>query len=150
MFANWLFPLRIRKRRGWLVIAGMVCGLVAGAFRCWLDWQIIANGGTGFLLPLRGAKDSLLVQAVLMTLVCTIWGGGFFGLFASAAYRRPVGLAVATTGFVGLCIGLAASEHAVTPIYAMAAFLATAGIAVALIVAWAIRPSDEPTEPFPE
>lgn len=150
VFANWLFPGRIRKRRSWLVLAGLGCGLIAGVIRCWFDSQIIADGGTGFFLPLRGAQDSLFVQAILMSLVSAIWGGGFFGLFASAAYRRPVALGVTTTGFVGLCIGLAGSEHAVTPTYAIGVFLATAGIAVALIVAWAIQPTDDPTESFPE
>lgn len=146
VFQKWLLAEGIRHRRGWLVVVGMICGVIAGAVCCWFDAQRIAEGGTGLLLPLPGDKEPLVTQGIVATLGCVIWSGGLFGMFASAAYRRPVGLGVVVSMCLSLAIGIAASERSVTSPLGFAIMFSTAGIALALIVGLVAGAEDDPAE----
>lgn len=87
---NWLFPKPGDARRGWILIVFMLIGAATSGIVVAHDLDQLSNQKDGWLLPFRGSKDSVNVQAGLFvafsTILCALPGS----LFASKYYRRPI------------------------------------------------------------
>ncbi len=107
---QWLMPEGAHERRGRWVLCALIAGIVCGGALMARDVGAVQVGRPGFLLPLAGAKDPLITQAVLVTLAIGIWMAAAMGILASVVYRRPILLTAAIAGYVSACIVFAADD----------------------------------------
>ena len=148
----WLLATDVGSdRRGWLVAIGAILGAILGAVACVHDLSAMQQNRPSVLLPL-GGKDGPLVESVLVVFAAFVWGGCVGGMFASAAYRRPVLFALSFAGLLSTCIAAAAARTFETAI-ALVVFFTTMAAGVALLLAAVIGSDDAPlidTEGHPQ
>jgi ABC-type amino acid transport system permease subunit len=144
----WLLPEGAHQPRGYWVLGALITGIVAGGALMARDVAALNVGKPGFILPLTGARDSLVTQAVLVTICFGIWSAGAMGTLASVLYRRPILLAAAIAAYLSACLGYAGDDSGGERILSVVVGFTTAGVAFALIVAAVVasvqNPSDAP------
>ncbi|HYO24892.1 MAG TPA: hypothetical protein VEQ85_08075 [Lacipirellulaceae bacterium] len=107
---DWLLARHVVSSRRWLVWWGIAIGVATGLTITVHDVITVQSGSEGWILPWRDCRDPLGVQGILMTVLCTIWGGGFGSIASSPVFRRPVLLSGVVGGFLGSCVAYAASN----------------------------------------
>lgn len=135
---QWLAASGAGERRSLSVLGALVVGMIVGGVLAARDVEAVQGERPGLLLPLTGAKDSIVTQAVLVTLAVGIWVAAAVGILISAAYRRLILLVAAVTGYFSGCIGFAIDDGrgvGVGIVGLMVCFTtATTGIALLLIM----------------
>lgn len=117
LLGRWLKGSGAGNRRDRWVIAAFVLGLVAGAAVVIRDVRrlhaaagVVGPAAETIVLPLEGAKDPLVWQAITTSLACGLWTAAVVGVLASTVYRRRILFAVLITSYLGGCIGFAADD----------------------------------------
>lgn len=141
----WLNPSHLASGKRWKVILGMGLGMLTGVGIAWHD-LLQSPPGHGWMLPMTGAKDPIVMQAFLLTLATAIWGATAGGLLTSTVYRRVLGTAGLTAGLFGGCVGYASSLHSRTTVGSCCVFMITAGLVVGVMLAWDLDAKDDHTE----
>jgi len=147
-FGSWLLALEVKHRRGWLVLAALIIGLIAGAVLAVHDVNAHQAAQPGYVLPFEHSKDSIVVQGVMLSAAVAIWTAAAVALLAAPAYRRPVLLAIAIFGTIGFGVGYAASDGRGPGPLTLAVFLSTftSGAAMFLAALISMEEGDEKNE----
>jgi hypothetical protein len=130
----WFLPPNVRHRRGWLVLVGLAVGLAAGICFGGHDLAAVRDGGSGFFLPLRNSQDSLVSQAAMVAIGCSIWGAGVTALCASGAYRRPVLFVTVIAGAFSGLVGWSVDMERGPGLVAFVVFFTTIVLGVSLLM----------------
>lgn len=131
----WAVASDVSNRRGRIVAAGLVIGLIAGGAIAAHDVLAIHAGERGLVLPFEHTKDSLTVQVGLLTIASSIWSGVAAAVIAAPAYRRPLLLAVPFAAFIAFMIASAADTSRGGGPLGLVIMISSAAALVALFVA---------------
>lgn len=134
-FTDWVLAKNIRVRRGWLVLFALLVGLLVGGAIAVHDVQAISANHAGLALPLKGSRDTLPVQGVILAIAFAIWTASAVGVIAAPAYRRPLLVCVPFAAFLGYAVGYAADNGRGTGPLGLALFASSSAATLALLVA---------------
>lgn len=113
-----------------LVIAGIVCGLIVTAVIGIHDLNVEA-AKEGWVLPLRGVRDSLMTQAFLIAIPFAIWGAMLGGIMTSAYYRIAIAICVFVFAYLGVMVSFGTGF--IFPVLSAAICTGTAGGLIGVI-----------------
>lgn len=113
-----------------LVIAGIVLGLAVAAVIGVHDLNVDMPQH-GWVLPLRGVRDSLITQAFLLAIPFAIWGAMLGGVVTSGYYRMAIGICVFVFAYLGVMISFGTGF--IFPVLSAAIAVGTAGGLIGVI-----------------
>jgi len=96
----------------WPIWVGLLAGACFGYMVGINDVARLSKGLPGIVLPLPGARDSLQVQVILLTIASAVWSGGCAGILLSRGYRRLLMLGLIPTFIFGAIMGIGIGDVA--------------------------------------